>query len=183
MESQRRRRSLGFTRPFLLLSCMLAIVGSAFADPIAPPEGAEDIAPPAGHRPYLVLHAVGTQTYTCTEAGTWSTASVPVADLFAENGKKIGVHSAGPRWELKDGSFVHAARVSGVTKDATAIAWLLLQATNKGAGADGDRLAKTTYIQRVNTVGGTAPAGPCTPGATVSVPYSADYYFYQSATE
>lgn len=182
MKSQHRRRSLGFTRP-LLLSCMLAIAGSVLADPIPPPEGAEDIPVPAGNRPYLVLHAVGTQTYTCTEAGTWSTASVPLADLFAANGKQVGVHSAGPRWELKDGSWVLGARVSGVTKDPSAIAWLLLQATSKGAGADGDRLAKTTYIQRVNTVGGIAPAGPCTPGATISVPYSADYYFYQSSTE
>ena len=59
----------------------------------------------------------------------------------------------------------------------------LLQATDKGAGADGDRLAKTTYIQRMNTVGGRAPAGACTPGTTISVPYSADDYFYMSSKD
>ena len=59
---------------------------------------------------------------------------------------------------------------------------LLLQATQTGTGPDsGDRLTATTYIQRLNTHGGVAPAGSCTPGDTASVPYTADYYFYRAA--
>ena len=44
-------------------------------------------------------------------------------------------------------------------------------------GRDDERPAwETTWIQRLNTAGGIAPAGTCTPGATTAVPYSADYF-------
>jgi hypothetical protein len=35
-----------------------------------------------------------------------------------------------------------------------------------------------TYIQRLNTRGGVAPAGTCTAGAQTAVRYSADYAFW-----
>lgn len=76
-----------------------------------------------------------------------------------------------------------AAKIGAVTKDPNSIPWLLLERTTSAAGADGDRLAKTTYILRVNTVGGVTPMDGCSPGATVSVPYEADYYFYHSDSE
>ena len=41
-------------------------------------------------------------------------------------------------------------------------------------------LANTAEILRLNTVGGVAPAGSCTPGAIVGVPYRADYVFVQN---
>jgi hypothetical protein len=45
----------------------------------------------------------------------------------------------------------------------------------------GDLLSPATYIQRVNTEGGTAPAGVCpTVGARAFVPYETDYVFYRS---
>ena len=47
------------------------------------------------------------------------------------------------------------------------------------AGADGDRLTSTTWVQRLNTSGGVAPAGACTPGDTTAVPYTADYFFWK----
>ena len=40
------------------------------------------------------------------------------------------------------------------------------------AGPDGDRLVNATWVQRLNTSGGVAPAGTCTPGDTIAVPYS-----------
>jgi hypothetical protein len=50
-------------------------------------------------------------------------------------------------------------------------------------GEDGDRLAHTTYIQRVATTGGLAPrAGTCnaaTAGDVEEIPYTADYYFWK----
>jgi Protein of unknown function (DUF3455) len=59
---------------------------------------------------------------------------------------------------------------------------LRLKTTQTGTGPDGGaRLTATTYIQRVNTHGGVAPAGKCTAGQTASVPYTADYYFYRAA--
>ena len=57
------------------------------------------------------------------------------------------------------------------------IPWVLL--TTKGApGSNGDRLAGTTFIQRVNTTDGVSPGGACT--EDLSVPYTADYYFYKA---
>jgi hypothetical protein len=73
-------------------------------------------------------------------------------------------------------------RINGVSVSTDAIPWLLLKAVSTSAGPDGDRLVPTTFIQRVHTIGGLPPAGPCTAGATASVPYTADYYFYRSST-
>ena len=90
-------------------------------------------------------------------------------------------HFGGPSWQAKDGSRVVAQRVDGVTVDASAIPWLLLSTVSTTAGPDGDRLAKTTFIQRIATTGGLAPAAAdcnaATVGHVVEVPYTADYYF------
>jgi len=49
----------------------------------------------------------------------------------------------------------------------------------------GHRLTQAKYIQRLNTRGGTAPAGGCAAsadlGRRVFVPYTADYFFYRRA--
>jgi uncharacterized protein DUF3455 len=176
-----------FARELVLgtLSCACAIgmvIRPARADQIVPPMG-DSIAVPAGNKPFLVVHAIGTQTYTCTSVGLWSAASVPDARLFASNGKQIGIHFVGPRWQLKDGSLVKGRKVAFMTsQDPMAIQWLLLQADSTGAGPEGDRLLPTTYIQRVNTVGGKPATPACTVGTTISVPYQADYYFYRAAS-
>ena len=59
-----------------------------------------------------------------------------------------------------------------------AIPWLLLGAvSNAGEGI----FAPVTYVQRVNTVGGTAPAAPgATAGDVARVPYTAEYVFYRA---
>ena len=48
----------------------------------------------------------------------------------------------------------------------------------------GDRLAETTYIQRVQTSGGSMPTTGCAKDADVRqrafVPYTADYVFYKA---
>jgi hypothetical protein len=68
-----------------------------------------------------------------------------------------------------------------------AISCLLLQSigTEKGP-AGGNFLTQTSFIQRLNTKGGSAPDTGCSAandvGKQVLVPYSADYYFYH-ATE
>ena len=80
-----------------------------------------------------------------------------------------------------DGSYVVGRRVDGVNVDPTAIDWLLLEKDTSAAGADGGRLTGTTYIQRINTVGGRAPAASeCdVNGETAEIDYSADYYFWK----
>lgn len=66
-----------------------------------------------------------------------------------------------------------------------AIACLLLQAIGSKAGpAGGKTMIPTTFIQRLNTQGGSAPAAGCSTSADVGrqalVPYTADYYFFRA---
>ena len=69
-----------------------------------------------------------------------------------------------------------------------AIDCLLLQVIGSDEGpAGGKSLTKTTFIQRLNTKGGSAPANPATGcltssdvGHQVLVPYSADYFFFRN---
>ena len=63
------------------------------------------------------------------------------------------------------------------------IACLLLQVIGAQPGpAGGKSLTRTTFIQRLNTSGGSAPSAGCSVAADVGkqalVPYSADYYFF-----
>jgi hypothetical protein len=65
-----------------------------------------------------------------------------------------------------------------------AVAWLRLEVVGVQEGPEGgDRLAKTTFVQRVNTSGGLAPSTGCASPADVGnqafVPYTADYFFYK----
>ena len=64
-----------------------------------------------------------------------------------------------------------------------AIAWLTLPMAGVQEGpTGGDTLTKTTFIQRLNTSGGLAPADGCASledvGAKAFRPYTADYFFY-----
>ena len=60
-----------------------------------------------------------------------------------------------------------------------AIPCLLLQSIGNQQGpTGGELLADTTYIQRLNTNGGSAPTTACTVGQTQLVPYTADYHFF-----
>jgi len=65
------------------------------------------------------------------------------------------------------------------------IDWLRLKVAWTETGPDGDRLTATSYIQRINTVGGLAPAAQdCdagTAGQQREIPYSADYVFFKEA--
>jgi hypothetical protein len=66
-----------------------------------------------------------------------------------------------------------------------AIDCLLLQVIGSDEGPAGGRsLTKTTFIQRLNTKGGSAPATGCLVtgdvGKQALVPYSADYYFFRN---
>jgi hypothetical protein len=150
-------------------------------DPLDPRTSAPD------SRLFLVVHATGVQKYTCQANGTWLFTD-PEATLFKTTGvsKPIGTHflnfaTGRPVWQLRDGSSVEAARTAMASGGTGNIAWLLLQAVGTTAGPDGDRLTGTTWVQRLNTSGGVAPAGSCTPGNSIDVPYSADYFFWRAA--
>lgn len=174
------------TKKFLILgmtalAAAVPLTGSATAAPSAP-EVPGTIAVGEGHKPYLVGHAVGVQIYGCN--GTSWTLIAPRADLYGDNGQLIATHFGGPSWQAKDGSKVIARRAADpVAVDPTAIPWLLLEPTSATAGPDGDRLAGTTYIQRINTTGGLAPAAAdcnaATAGDQAEVDYTADYVFWK----
>jgi len=140
-----------------------------------------------GHKVFLVGHAVGVQIYSCNATATgygWGLVA-PRADLYDDNSKLIVKHFGGPSWQATDGSTVVAQRVDQVPVDPTAITWVLLKATSATPGADGDRLAHTTFIQRVATTAGLAPAAAecnaATVGDVVESSYTADYYFWKAA--
>jgi hypothetical protein len=102
----------------------------------------------------------------------------PEAELF-DRDKRIGKHYAGPTWESSDGSKVLGElKARADAEDTNAIPWLLLGVKkHEGEGV----FSKVTSIQRVDTVGGKAPAGGCdsaNTGKEISVPYTATYYFY-----
>lgn len=144
----------------------------------------EDIRVAATEQVSLVLTAKGVQIYECRarkdDAARFEWVfKAPEADLFDWEGKKIGKHYAGPTWESNDGSKVlgeHKAHADA--RDANAIQWLLIEVKkHEGEGV----FSKVTNIQRVDTIGGKAPAGGCEAtsiGKEIRVPYTATYYFY-----
>jgi hypothetical protein len=164
----------------------LPLAQVAQAGPAAPSVPGE-IAVSGDHKPYLIAHAEGVQIYAChsvADGYAWRLLA-PRATLTGENDMPLGRHYGGPTWEARDGSTVVGVREAGVSVDPAAVDWLRLRADSRTAGADGDRLADTTYIQRINTVGGRPPAaGECDEdvvGEQREIPYSADYVFFKAA--
>ena len=163
----------------------LSLAQTVHAGPAAPDVPAE-IAVEEGHKPFLDANAVGVQIYSCSAPGgsyRWSLVA-PRADLHDRSGKLLGTHFGGPSWQAKDGSLVKAALDGRVTVDSTAIDWFRLRVTQEVAGADGDRLVGTTFIQRIHTAGGLAPAPETcnaeTLGDVEETPYTAVYVFWKA---
>jgi len=173
---------------------LVAIVAAAAASSLAQGAAAGPSEPavpsaiqvPEGNKVFLVGHAVGVQIYSCdtTPSGYRWLFVAPRANLYDDHAKLLATHFAGPTWQAKDGSQAVGRVEDRATVDPTAIPWLLLSAASTAVGADGDRLVATTYIQRVSTTGGLAPAAAgCnadTAGTTEEVPYTADYYFWKA---
>ena len=142
----------------------------------------EALAVPEGNRLAFEYDAQGVQIYRCSEVAGGGPAwalEAPEAELRTKNGHVAGTHFKGPAWKASDGSTVVGAKLQAANGDATAVPWLLLQATShEGAG----RMSKVSFIQRLHTRGGLAPTSGCDAahsGQTVRVPYSARYAFYE----
>lgn len=156
---------------------LTALPAAASADTVAP-------APPDGQRVVAQAAAKGYQVYDC-KAGAW-TLRTPAAVLDvrdAAGSRSFGWHyrnDTGPTWQSTDGSGVTGKAVASVpSPEAGAIPWLLLQAVaNNGSGV----FSAVTYVQRLDTHGGVAPAGACTDGQVAPVAYSARYVFWAPAT-
>jgi hypothetical protein len=152
---------------------------------ISPPSVPPELAVPAGHHVVSRYGAAGVQIYECTAAGVW-TLHAPAARLANSDTRDVGRHFGGvdaglppgPYWESnRDHSRVHGGdAIRAAAPDPTAIPWLRLTALDtSGSGV----FSAVTYIHRVDTAGGLAPAGACAPSAVRAVPYSANYYFYE----
>jgi hypothetical protein len=177
-------------RTTLLILGLAGCAGHAGAAKVARPEVPDALEVPAGNRPALVVEARGVQIYECAanDAGAlaWK-LHAPRADLFDETGAQIGIHYGGvdkslppgPYWEsTKDGSRVHGGNPANVPNAGSIPLVRLKAADTNGEGA----FSKVTYIHRLKTTGGVAPAEACTTGQTVEVPYTANYYFYVPAS-
>ena len=159
-------------------------LATATAAPV-PPEVPQEIAVPAGNELYGMGSAEGFQIYICQSQGTgfgWALQQ-PMAVLAGGGHKAFALHYGGPTWMALDGSAVVGTRTGlAPAPDAGAIPWLKLSAS-PASGSTTGVLSGTTFIQRVNTTGGVAPATGCDAehvGATAPVPYTADYYFYRA---
>ena len=191
---------------------MMVGVRAAHADDITPPPMPGNLEVEDGNVVFLVGHGVGTQNYVCAPSATSVTGFAfslftPQATLFDDEGDQLITHFFSPNgdprvkppeagtirvtWEdSRDTSRVWAFLLEQsldanfVRKDS--VAWLKLKASGSDVGpTGGDRLTKTTFIQRLNTVGGLAPASGCSTfedlNRRVHVPYFADYFFYKKA--
>jgi hypothetical protein len=155
----------------------LLLIPGSLAGAAAAEEPLPDAIAAPGLTIVLTAHAQGLQIYEC-KAGSdgklvW-TFSQPQATLTADD-KVIGRHSAGPTWELEDGSAVVGKAVGNAPgKTANDIPWLKLEAaSHRGSGT----LSEVTAVQRINTVGGKLDDTCDRPGTTRGMPYAADYVF------
>lgn len=191
---RRTMRRIVFLACAIALMLALTVSQPARADRIPPPDVPSIIQVPAGNQLFRVAHAVGTQNYVCLSTGWASPAYGPQATLFDEENEQVLTHFLSPNpdeantphatWQdSRDSSTIWTSAIQGAsyTPDSTAIPWLLLKVVGEANGpTGGDRLTRTTFIQRLNTTGGLKPTGTCTEGDKALVPYTADYFFYRA---
>ena len=146
---------------------------------------------------------------TSTGGTAWNPTARPEATLFADffghlvqiithfqsinENPKVGVTvplSGNATWQSSfDSSRVWAVKKKGIDpssdiascRNTGSIQCLLLQSVgNKKGSTGGNLLADTTFIQRLNTSGGSVPTTACTVGQTQLQPYTADYFFFRA---
>ena len=173
-------------KSFILLSSLsvslLAACGGMST--MSAPDVPAAIAVPAGHQMVMRQVGAGDLTYECrVKAGTtdheWVFAG-PTAVLYDSDRKAVGKYYGGPTWESSDGSKVTGKQLAISPGASGSIPLQLVQANPAtGMGA----MNGVTYIQRVNTQGGVAPAAACgaaNVGTKQMVKYQADYVFYKA---
>jgi hypothetical protein len=137
----------------------------------------------------------------------------PEATLLDEDGDQIITHFFGPDQDPADPNTNPAVTATGAIRAAwqhsndgstvwgkvnagdsstdpafvapNSIAWLKVTKAGVERGTTGgDKLTKTTFIQRLNTHGGVAPSTGCLSTADIGhlafVPYTSDYFFYKA---
>jgi uncharacterized protein DUF3455 len=193
----------------ILNTACVTVVGMAFtfvmphlahAQVVTPPVVPAGLEVDAPNEAFLVGHAVGTQNYVCQPSASlgrvdW-TLFTPEATLFDDQDQQLITHFFSPNpaevgvvvratWQdSADTSVVWARAIASATVDPNAITWVKLQAVGTQTGpTGGETLARTTFVQRVNTEGGLPPSTGCDRlndvGRKAFMPYKADYFFYR----
>ncbi|MCK6424379.1 MAG: DUF3455 domain-containing protein [Burkholderiaceae bacterium] len=143
---------------------------------------------PAGHRVAWETVGVGEITYECrakagaADAFEWVFVG-PKADLRSRQGKVVGGYWGPPAtWAAQDGSSLTGAQLAVAPAGSGNIPLQLVKANPaKLVDGKGD-LQGVSYIQRVATRGGVAPAlacGSASLGQRQVVTYQADYIFWK----
>jgi len=168
---------------------------------VVPPPVPATLEAPAGHKAFLIGRAYGTQNYSCLPSQgviKWVPAG-PQATVFDAEARQILTHylSASPEDGELRATWRHSNDTSTIWASLDirtysepdfvapgAIPWLRIRVGGKQYGPTwGDKMTVTTYLQRVNTVGGIAPATGCALAGDIGkrqfVPYAADYVFYK----
>lgn len=152
-----------------------------FANDNRAPDVPEDIKVPEGQKVHFHGYAVGVQIYTW-DGLTWGSA-VPDATLFDDDGNVVATHFKGPTWRSNSGSEVVGKSPLLAEVDPDSIPWVRLTADEERTHGPGI-FANTTFIHRVNTVGGKAPSVNGTVvGQVAKMPYTADYFFYRDTNK
>jgi hypothetical protein len=185
---------------------LTAALGTAFsqsasAHELDPPRVPPTLVVETGNKVAFIGHGVGTQNYVCLPSGTGFAYALftPQATLFDRADREIITHFFSPNpdeqgairatWQnSRDASTVWAQAFVPPSFDPNFVArnsvpWLVLKVVGKKEGPrGGDALTDTTFIQRINTQGGVAPATGCASPADVGnkqfVQYTADYVFF-----
>ena len=184
------------------LAFTIGVPHAAHAQVVTPPPVPTSLQVEPPNEAFLLGRGVGTQNYVCQPAGSlgrvaW-TLFTPQATLFSDQDEQLTTHFFSPNpdegglvvrvtWQdSRDTSTVWAKLIAFVADPnaSGAIPWLKLQTVGTQDGpTGGNTLSRTTFIQRLNTVGGSAPATGCDIptdiGHKAFVPYTADYFFYK----
>ncbi len=160
----------------LTLAGSLAAVSSAQAAPTVP----QSLRVPDGNVRIASLTGRGVQTYDCINQAWTFRAPTAVLGRLDRNSM---VHFGGPTFQsLRDGSSVTGRSIANVPAiEPGTVPQLLIQATGT-IGGTGSVLGGTTFVQRLRTQGGAAPAGVCDASGqpSVAVPYRALYVFWKA---
>jgi Protein of unknown function (DUF3455) len=142
---------------------------------------------PTGHKVVMETVGVGQITYACRAkkdmAGQYEWVFVgPNAKLLDRSGQRVGTYYGPPAtWASLDGSQLTATQLAVASVGTGHIPLQLVKANPAmGMGA----MQGVTYIQRVKTQGGVAPAVACDAtnmGSQQTVNYQADYIFWKAA--
>jgi uncharacterized protein DUF3455 len=186
------------------IALTIALPHVALAQTVTPPPVPAGLEVDPPNVAFLVGHAIGTQNYVCQPSKSlgrvvW-TLFTPEATLFGEQRDQLITHFFSPNPDPNDFGVVRAtwqdsrdtsavwAKAIASAPDPTgagAIPWVLLQKVGTTVGpTGGTTLSDTTFVQRLSTVGGSAPETGCDTttdiGKKAFQPYTADYFFYKA---